>query len=315
MTSFTFEPATKRGAKARIAIIGGPGSGKTWTALEVAQGLDIADGEHIGLVDTDRHSARKYADVFAFRTVAMSTFDPADLTRAAIAAADQRIGVLIVDTASPFWSGDGGMLDRVGQANTSFEGWRNMRPVERQMFDALLGFPGHVIVTLRTKVDYVIEQNDKGKMEPRRVGTKPEQRDGMEYEFDVVIDVDNAGASARVSKTRCPELANAYWSKPTREVGQQIQAWLDRDAVGEVLNPNTVREWALELRDGGEPARTTAELRERLAALEEAGQAEAVVYAPNGTDLMSIRDLLGWVGRAIRDRERRAARATAGAGA
>jgi hypothetical protein len=281
MKTFTFEPATKAGSKARIALCGPPGSGKTWTALTIAR----AFGDNVFLVDTERGSARKYADVFAFRHLTFDTFDPADLTRAVLAAGDQGADVLIVDTWSPFWGGTGGMLDQVGRRNTSFEGWKDLRPVERTMIDALCGAPFHVVVNLRVKVDYIVQPNSKGKMEPKRVGLKPEQRDGVEYEFDIVADLDDAGQSCRISKTRCPELADASFSRPTEELGYTVMGWLTRDSVGEPLNPRTVRDWMLE------PDRTPAELDAKAAELRDAGQLTAVIEAPNG-ELVNLGDAL-----------------------
>lgn len=270
MVRFEFVAATKQGSKARVALIGGPGSGKTFSALTIAQGLD-GGAATIGVIDTERESARKYADMFEFRWVGMNAFNPDDLTLATLEAAQQGIDVLIVDTWSPFWGGEDGMLDRVGGFASSFEGWRQMRPVERRMVNALLGYPGHVIVNMRTKTEYVVERNDNGKMEPKRVGTKPEQRDGVEYEFDVVCDLDNAGALMRVSKSRCPELAGQVFAHPSAQVGEAIQAWLDRDAVGEPFNPRTVREWAL-------TQQSLEQLRAKYVELAQRGQIDAVVH-------------------------------------
>lgn len=298
--TFTFQPATKAGTKARIALMGPAGAGKTWTALEIAKGLDRGDGR-LGLIDTDRQSARKYSDVFAFDWVGMTSFSPESLVRATIDAAEQGIGTLILDTWSPFWGGVDGMLDRVGQANSSFEGWRMMRPVERQMMDALLGFPGHVIVTMRVKTEYVVETNAQGRAEPRRVGLKPEQRDGIEHEFDVVLDLDDFGTHARVAKTRCPELAGKVFRHPGLDVGETVQAWLDREAVGQPLNPHEVRAYALENDD-------IVALRERFEALEALGQLEAVVYDRDGESLIGIGTLLTNRAREIRQAGERAAR-------
>lgn len=300
--SFTFQPATKAGSKARIALTGTAGSGKTWSALQIAQGLDAGEGR-IGLIDTDRGSARKYADSFAFDWLGMSSFSPDDLVKATIAAAEQNIGTLIVDTATPFWSGADGMLDQVGRASSNFEGWRQMRPVERRMFDALLGYPGHVIITLRVKTEYVVEINANGKAEPKKVGLKPEQRDNIDSEFDVVIDLESAGEIARVSKTRCPELAGKSFTRPGEQVGETVQAWLDRDAVGHLLNPQEVRGWALEETD-------MVALRERFEALERVGQLEAVVFDRDGETMIGVGALLTNRARELRkDREQAARRA------
>lgn len=271
----------------------------TWSALEIANGLERGDGQ-LGLIDTDRGSARKYADVFAFQWLGMTAFDPDDLTKATIAAAEQNIGTLIVDTWSPFWSGADGMLDQVGRANSNFEGWRQMRPVERRMFDALLGYPGHVIVTMRVKTEYVVETNDKGRAEPKRIGLKPEQRDGTEHEFDVVLDLDDFGTVARVSKTRCPELAGKVFTRPGAALGETVQAWLDREAVGHLLNPQEVRAWALDETD-------VVVLRERYEALEAVGQLDAVVYDRAGA-LTGIGTLLTDRAREIRKEQELAAR-------
>lgn len=300
--SFQFVTATKHGSKARIALMGVSGSGKTFSALSIAAGLNTTG--RIGLIDTDRQSARKYADRFSFDWLGMSAYDPDDLTRATIAAAEQGIGILIVDTWSPFWGGQDGMLDKVGKYSSSFEGWRNVRPVERRMMDALLGFPGHVIVNLNVKTEYVVETNDKGRAEPRRIGLKPEQRDGVEKEFDVVLDLDDAGQIARVVKTRCPELAGRTYRHPGADVGEAVQAWLDRDAVGSMLNPHDVRNWAAETVD-------FVALRERREQLADAGQLEAVVYDRNGSDLVSIDTFMTNRAREIRFQQEEAAKGAA----
>jgi hypothetical protein len=278
-TPFQFVQAVKTGSWARLALTGVSGSGKTFSALTLARAL----GDNPGLIDTDRHRARKYADLFTFRHLPMATFDPEDLTRATIAAAEQGINPLIIDTLSPFWGGEDGMLDKVGAAASSFEGWKRMRPVERQMMDAVLGYPGHLIVTMRVKTEYVVELNTAGKMAPRKIGLKPEQRDNIESEFDVILDMDNA--VARISKSICPELRDKTFDKPTEEVGEIVLRWLERDAVGQPLNPITVRDWALE--DGRTPPELGAKFRE----LDAVGQASAVVYGPDG-QLTSLEALL-----------------------
>lgn len=278
MSDFLFVPATKEGAFARIALIGPPGSGKTWTALTIAQ----AFGGTIGVIDTERGSAAKYSDVFGFRHLRMNDFNPAALTSAVAAAAEQDINTLTIDSWSHFWEGAGGMLEQVdrataraGRSDKFGSGWKEMRPVERTMVDAIISYPGHVIITLRTKVEYVVERNaTTGREGPKRIGLKPVQRDGVEYEFDLVGDMDDA--TLTVTKSRCPELTAAVITKPTEELGFTIARWLAADAVGEPLNPITVRDWAME------SDRTVDELHAKFVELDAAGQTGAAVNAPNG---------------------------------
>ena len=223
----TFEPATKAGAKARIALTGPPGSGKTYTALALAFGL----GRGVVVVDTERGTASKYAGLngWEFQRLNVHSYSPQSLVEILGAAAGQGFEVLILDSWSHYWEGIDGMLEQVDRrsgANKFTSGWKEMRPEERRMVDALLAFPGHLIVTLRSKVEYVIVENERGKKEPRKVGLKPIQREGVEYEFDLVgdLDLDN---KMTVSKTRMPELARRIIPEPGTELGEQIKAWLD----------------------------------------------------------------------------------------
>jgi hypothetical protein len=303
---FVFADAVKAGSRIRLGLIGPYGAGKTFTALTFARGL----GGTIGLVDTERRRAAKYADRFRFKHLPIDRFDPRDLTRITIDAAEQGIDTLIIDSWSPFWTGADGMLDQVGRASRDFEGWKNMRPVEREMTDALMGFPGHVIATLRTKVAYEVERNADGKMEPRKIGLKPEQRDGIEYEFDMVADMvagGQSGPTMTITKSMCPELTiGTTIVRPDDQVAATVLAWLERDAIGQPLNPVTIAAWALD------DARAVEELGAKFRELDAVGQAGAIVDNPWPTEgageFISVGNLLRHRGRQIQQDAQRAAR-------
>ncbi|MER5327061.1 ATP-binding protein [Streptosporangium roseum] len=228
MNHFTFTTATKERAKARIALIGPTGSGKTYTALLTATGL----GERIALVDTEHGSAAKYADEFAFDTLPLTTFRPTTLVDVLAVAAHDGYDVMIIDSLSHFWSGAGGMLEQVDDAakrvgsGGSFAGWKEARPQERAMIDALLAYPGHLIVTMRTKTEYVVEADERGRKVPRKVGLKPEQREGIEYEFDIVGDLDHENTLV-ISKSRAKPLSGAVFHKPGLEFAEAVFGWLE----------------------------------------------------------------------------------------
>jgi hypothetical protein len=227
VADFVFAPATKEQEKARIALEGPSGSGKTWTALSIAQGL----GQRTAVIDTERGSASKYASDFAFDVCKLYTFDPRDLVKVLAAAAAAGYDTAIVDSFSHFWMGAGGMLEQVdafakrSNSGNSFAAWKDARPMERDMIDSLLAFPGHVIVTMRTKSEWVITENDRGRKEPKKIGLKAEQRDGIEYEFDVVgtLDLDH---NLVVSKSRISILADKVINRPGTEFGAQVLGWL-----------------------------------------------------------------------------------------
>src|SRR5690606_18580825 len=152
------------------------------------------------------------------------------LTEALAVASSNGFGCVVVDSLSHYWMGVDGMLeqaDRRAKGGNSFSGWKEVRPDERRMLDALVAFPGSVIVTLRAKTEYVIEEDSRGKKVPRKVGLKPEQREGIEYEFDVVgdLDLDN---TLTVSKSRIPALAHAVIPEPGPELADTIREWLEQ---------------------------------------------------------------------------------------
>jgi AAA domain len=228
MTHLTFTRASKEQAKARIALTGPSGSGKTYTALVVGTEL----GKRVAVIDTERGSAAKYADQFSFDTLQLVAFEPAALVDALAVAGHEGYDVIVVDSFSHFWSGPGGMLEQVDNAakragsGGSFAGWREARPMERAMFDALLAFPGHVIVTMRTKTEYVVETDDRGRKVPRKVGLKPDQRDGIEYEFDIVGDLDHENTLV-LSKSRAAPLSGLVIRKPDARFAEAILDWLN----------------------------------------------------------------------------------------
>lgn len=222
----SFRPATRTATRARIALCGPSGSGKTWTALTLAHAL----GERIAVIDTERGSASKYSgeNGWKFDTVNPDSFAPDSLTGLLAEAAGEGYDVIVLDSWSHYWMGVDGMLeqvDRKARNGNNFSGWKEVRPEERRMVDALISYPGHVVVTLRVKTEYVIEENDRGKKVPRKVGLKPEQRDGAEYEFDLVGDMDHQN-TLTVSKSRIPALTNAVIQKPGPELGKVIAEWL-----------------------------------------------------------------------------------------
>lgn len=224
--SVTFKPASREASFARIALSGPSGSGKTYTALALATALS----ERVAVVDTERGSASKYVGLngWAFDTIQPDRFSPLSLVEALGEAAGGEYGCVVVDSFSHYWMGVDGMLEQVDQRarnGNNFAGWKEVRPDERRMIDALVAYPGHVVVTMRSKTEYVIEENERGKKVPRKVGMKPEQRDGIEYEFDVVGDLDHDN-TLTVVKSRIHTLSKAVIPMPGEELAHQISEWL-----------------------------------------------------------------------------------------
>lgn len=225
--SLEFRRASKEAAKLRLALIGPSGSGKTYTGLLLATNL----GERVAVIDTERGSASKYADRFSFDALDLETFSPETYVAAIQLAEKVGYDVLLIDSLSHAWMGKDGALEQVDKAKArsrsknSFTAWRDVTPKHNALVDAIVRADLHVVATMRAKTEYVVEEDGKGKTAPRKIGLAPVQRDGLEYEFDVVADMD-FGNTLIVSKTRCPDLAGAVIAKPGPELAQTLRAWL-----------------------------------------------------------------------------------------
>jgi roadblock/LC7 domain-containing protein/energy-coupling factor transporter ATP-binding protein EcfA2 len=309
MSEFEFVQATKEQAKARVALVGPSGSGKTFTALIMATVL--AEGGPIGVIDSERGSASKYVGPFTFNRLNLYTYDPRDLVKALASAAASGQAVVVIDSLSRFWGGSGGMLEIVDNAakrsygGNGFGGWKEARPIENDMIEAMLGYPGHVIVTMRVKTAYEITKTSDGKTVPVKIGLAPEQRNGIEYEFDVVADMDQEN-NFTVSKSRCPELSGRVINRPGPDVGKTLLAWLSDGVAGR--SPSNYRDIAVN------PATTYEEMLALYKTVKEDGKLAAIVMDDTGR-MVTLHDLITRKGAELAAKKKAAELAVAAGGA
>jgi len=224
-----FHKALKTDARLRLALMGPSGAGKTLTSLHLAQDLDAGP---IALIDTERGSASKYADQFDFDVLELDSFHPEHYIEAIRAANTGDYGVLIIDSLSHAWAGKGGALELVDEAarkmksSNTFAAWRDVTPLHNRLLDAILGTDCHLIATLRSKMENVQDKDEKGRTLIRKVGLQAIQREGVEYEFDVVgeMDLDHV---LTITKSRCPSLADRIFPSPNGEVSAELKEWLE----------------------------------------------------------------------------------------
>ena len=223
-----FHKATKTQKRLRLSLYGVSGSGKTYSALALAKGL----GGKVALIDTERGSASAYANLFTFDTLEMPPpYTPAAYVAAIKAAETEGYDICIIDSLTHAWSGAGGALEMVDNAakrnsgGNSYAAWRDVTPEHNKLIDAIIGSKCHIIATMRSKAEYVLEVNERGKSVPKKKGMAPIQRDGMEYEFDVVAEMTSDNEMV-IQKTRCPELAGQVIAKPNGATSATLRAWL-----------------------------------------------------------------------------------------
>lgn len=222
MAALTFKKATKEQARLRLALFGPSGSGKTFTALRLATGM----GGSIAVIDTERGSASKYADRFAFDVLELPTFTIEVYCEAIRAAAGYN--VLIIDSLTHGWRQLVEEMDKL--ANGKYRGntwsaWSEGTPKQRRLVDALLGFDGHIIATMRTRTEWTVTKDDRGRSTPQRVGLAPEQGKGIEYEFDLLMEI-SPDHIANVIKDRTGRFQDKIIDKPGEDFGRELAEWL-----------------------------------------------------------------------------------------
>lgn len=218
---FNFVEAKREDIKIRLAIAGPAGSGKTYTALSLAsylaKHLDLGD---VYVIDSESGSSAKYAysprtgSGWKFKALYLPEDDqsPQMYIKALNAASRAGARICVVDSMTHAWSGANGVLQQVEQItarskskNAFSEGWNKMTPVQKELFNTILSSPMHIIATMRSKTEWVIDKDERGRSLPRKVGLAPEQRKDSDFEFDIVLDMDHDNQGT-VSKSRCHEL-------------------------------------------------------------------------------------------------------------
>lgn len=227
---FNIEKAVLVKSLARIALDGPAGSGKTFSALVLAQEL----GKKVVVIDTEHKSSAKYAKIwegFEFDILHLEPpFSPKVYKEAIEYCEGQDYDAIVIDSLTHAWAGEGGALDTVDKAkvkfgNNSYYAWRDVTPMHNALVEAMLGSSAHIIATMRTKVQYA-EEEKNGKKTYAKIGTAAIQREGMDYEFDIVMDI-NLDHQAIVTKTRMNSIADKVFSPIDAKVGKLIKAWAD----------------------------------------------------------------------------------------
>jgi hypothetical protein len=227
----SFKKAERKQAKIKIAITGPSGAGKTYSALLIAKGMT----SKIAIIDTEHGSASLYSD-----NPNMPSYDVMELgapfsTDRYIAAIQDAVKagyeLLIIDSITHQWSGQGGILDRLDrerQANpkaNSYTMWNKLTPEHERFKQAIVQAPIHIIATMRSKQDYHMEKDDNGKQKVSKMGYAPIQREGAEYEFTTVFDLAQSHF-ASVSKDRTG-IFGAEPFLPSPATGELISKWLN----------------------------------------------------------------------------------------
>jgi len=230
-----FKKASKKGSKLRLALFGVSGSGKTFSALRIANGL----GKKIAVIDTERGSASKYSDRFSFDVAECEK--PTINNLKMIIEQAKGYDVLIIDSLSHAWMELLQEVEQIAKARyggNTWSAWSEGTPKQQGFINSILNFPGHVIATMRVETNWTTMTNEKGKIVPVRIGEAPKQGKGMEYEFDMLIQL-SQDHIAQVLKDRTGKYQDELIEKPGEEFGKELALWLDSDEYRQYAEEET----------------------------------------------------------------------------
>ena len=235
------EKATRKKQKLRLLIEGAAGSGKTMTALKIAKGL-VGEDAKIVVLDTENGSASLYSDRFDFYTTELKPpYSPQNYILKIKEIEKFKADLCIIDSMSMVWSGQGGCLDIQTGLGGRFQDWAKVTPQYEAFMNAILQSPMHIICTARTKTDWSMDKDEKGKTKVEKLGLKTEARDGTDYTFTTVFRLNqNHFASCSKDRTSMFDNLNEILDEKT---GIKLKEWLEQSQEKEEKKePETVAE-------------------------------------------------------------------------
>lgn len=247
MSEFKIERAQRTQARLRLALTATSNGGKTWSSILIAKGIVeqlLIEGKltgtlegKIGMIDTERKSGSLYSHLAPFDCINLNPPYTSERYGQALSVLEAAgYAVIIVDQISHAWSGPGGMLALLNKKakaehyGNTFNAWADVTPEQDAFIDRLLASPAHLIVTMRQKTEWKLEEreNKAGKMKltPVRIGTKPVQRDGVEYEFTTLLGLDTETHLAKPLKNRCPVFQDGVAVMLNESIGHKLAEWM-----------------------------------------------------------------------------------------
>ena len=223
-----FEKAKRSKCKIKISIAGASGSGKTYSAISIAKGM-VKNLNKVAVIDTENGSSHLYSHLGDFSVLTLSApYSPEVYISAINEAIKKGFECIIIDSLSHEWQGIGGIIDIHGQMEgNSFTNWSKVTPRHNALIQTIVNAPIHIIATLRSKTEYVMQQKN-GKTIPEKMGIKAVQRDDTEYEFTVAFEL-NQFHQATISKDRTGMFKTDTNLILSELIGKRITDWCDMD--------------------------------------------------------------------------------------
>lgn len=228
--TFEINVAKRQGARLLIQLSGVSGSGKTYTALQLAFGLAGNDGDKIIGIDTENRRMSLYADCLPdrarFRTLDFyAPFSPRRYIEAIQAACDAGAEVIVIDSVTHEWESEGGCEWIANSGNSRIPDWKTAKAEHKRFMTYMLQCPAHIIACTRAR-----EKTDfKDPRNPVSLGIQPIQEKNFSFEATVSLMMLSQGKKQDVLK--CPAELHAILGRGegylTSEDGAALRNWVD----------------------------------------------------------------------------------------
>lgn len=163
--------------------IGGPsGSGKSYSSLLLATGIEKHTGGGIAFISSEKSRTLYYADKFNYDVLELDDYSPEKYIQAIDEAIDAGYKVIIIDSTSHEWQ----WLNDVhaNMKGNSFQNWNPLKSRHKKFMNKILSCPAHVITCARGKTEWALEDKD-GKKVPVKLGLGNEGDKQADFEYTV----------------------------------------------------------------------------------------------------------------------------------
>lgn len=234
--AFQVRKAVRQRRPLKISLEGLSGSGKTYTGLRLLFAMRRAGiGKRIAVADSENGSASLYAGVnvdgeawdFDVIDIPNESQNPDGYAAAYEFLVKEGYDLILVDSMSHAWHGAMETVDRLAGASRGdkFQAWATVTPMQRHMLQTLTDGRAHCVVTMRVKSEYERVTGANGKDKIKKVGLKTDQREGAEYEFDMVLRMDQEHV-ATVEKVRgCSQMDGKHVQSPDPDFFRPLFDW------------------------------------------------------------------------------------------
>lgn len=244
MAVIQIREAERAGARLFIVMSGLSGSGKTYSALQLAYGLANGNAKKVGLLDTENRRGSLYADsiknskkeVQRFLIGDLSApFSPQRYVDAILEFQKAGVEVLVIDSGSHEWEGEGGCEDIAHAGNPKTPRWNDAKREHKRFINTALQCDMHIILLLRAREKVKLVKRD-GKTEFEPQGVLPICEKNVIFEATASMMLWDGGKSRDVMK--CPEELAAIFGKAgetakgylTPKHGLQLRKWVEGGA-------------------------------------------------------------------------------------